>query len=263
LALDAGQVSTLTVTVHNTSVQTWPAAGDQPIRLSYHWIDLTRNHVIVFDGVRTPLPHDVAPNDRVTLDARVIAPDQPGHYLLQWDMLQERVTWFSTRGQPTADIAAQVITVTSAAPVMAAYPIIPPALPPQPARINLWRAGVRIWIENPIAGIGPDNYRHHYGAYLDLDDFDDRITANSWYVETLADMGVIGVGALMILIVTLATTLRRGWKSTPDRVLLIGLAIALATFAVHGAVDYFFEFTPTYGLFWLIAGMIAGIAQSE
>ncbi len=265
LNLDAGQAITLTVAVRNTSVQTWPAAGEQPVRLSYHWIDAARQHTVVFDGVRTPLPHDVAPKDQVTLDARVLAPEQPGDYILQWDMLQERVTWFSTRGQPTADIAAQVVAVTtaSAAPVTASYPTIPPALPLQPSRINLWSAGVRIWNENLIAGIGPDNFRHHYGVYLDLGYFDDRITANSWYVETLADMGVIGAGALITLIVTLAITMWRGWKSTTERAMLIGLSIALAAFAVHGAVDYFFEFTPTYGLFWLIAGMMAGVVRNE
>jgi hypothetical protein len=37
------------------------------------------------------------------------------------------------------------------------------------------------------------------------------------------------------------------------------LGAALLTFFLHGAVDYFMEFTPTYGLFWLVAGLLVGL----
>lgn len=265
LTLEASQSITLNVTIRNTSIRPWPAAGDQPVALSYHWIDPAKNQIIVFDGVRSPLPYDLAPGDSLTLAAQVIAPDQPGQYTLQWDMLQERVTWFSTRGQPVTEVAAQVKPSTHTQPISTVHPIIAPMLPPQPSRINLWRAGVRMWLERPIGGSGPDNFRHRYGTYLSLEPFDDRINANSLYVETLADMGLIGVAALGLLIITLGVTARHAWRHARDsfeHVLIVGLTIALAAFFAHGAVDYFFEFTPTYGLWWLLMGMIAGLSSS-
>jgi hypothetical protein len=43
------------------------------------------------------------------------------------------------------------------------------------------------------------------------------------------------------------------------RVLALGLSIALLSFFIHGLVDYFMEFTPTYSLFWLSAGLLIGL----
>ena len=33
-------------------------------------------------------------------------------------------------------------------------------------------------------------------------------------------------------------------------------------YAVHGTLDYFLEFTPTYALLWLLAGMLAAAAPT-
>jgi hypothetical protein len=41
-------------------------------------------------------------------------------------------------------------------------------------------------------------------------------------------------------------------------VLVAGVAVAAGSFFVHGLLDYFLIFTPTYGLFWLLVGLIGG-----
>jgi hypothetical protein len=42
------------------------------------------------------------------------------------------------------------------------------------------------------------------------------------------------------------------------------VAAALAAYLLHGVVDHFLEFTPTYALFWLLAGMLVAMErQSE
>ena len=45
--------------------------------------------------------------------------------------------------------------------------------------------------------------------------------------------------------------------------MLLCVAVALAAFWLHGFVDYFLEFTPTYALFWLLAGLVVGRARDE
>jgi hypothetical protein len=37
----------------------------------------------------------------------------------------------------------------------------------------------------------------------------------------------------------------------------IGMALALATFLVHGLLDSFLAFTPTALLFWMLLGMLS------
>jgi hypothetical protein len=106
----AGGSTTALVTFTNVGSATWSAGGGTPVRFSYHWHNGTcaaGNPIAIF-GTRTLLPSDVAPSGTVTnLSATIDAPPSPGTYCLQYDMVQEFVTWFSWTG-----IATQSATVT-------------------------------------------------------------------------------------------------------------------------------------------------------
>ncbi len=262
LAAPAGDTITQTVVVTNTSVRAWSADGAQPVYLSYHWIQPAARRVLILDGARTRLPRDLAPGEGATVTASVEVPNIPGTLILQWDLVQENVTWFGERGSPVAEVN---VNVTSAQPTAE---LTPPRTPSQlgstsaPPRAELWRAGVKMWQAYPLLGVGPDNFRHVYGAYLGQREFDDHITANSWYVEVLATTGVMGAMAGLFVVSAMAILARRRWQTLTarsTRALALGLSVALLTFFIHGFVDYFMEFTPTYGLFWLIAGLLIGL----
>ena len=61
-----------------------------------------------FDGLRTTLPADLMPNKEVELEAKVKAPSKPGNYILEFDMLQELVSWFKDKGSKTSQINIKV-----------------------------------------------------------------------------------------------------------------------------------------------------------
>ena len=107
--LDAGESSSLRVTVRNTGAETWsPDLGD---RLSYHWRTLA-GAPLAHDGLRTELPRPLAPGDELTLELRLAAPPRPGEFLLELGMLREQVAWF---GAPTGLPSSQVLAVRSPA----------------------------------------------------------------------------------------------------------------------------------------------------
>ncbi len=57
---------------------------------------------MVWDGLRTSLSGDVAPSVTVAnLIVQVTAPPAAGSYCLVMDLVQEGVTWFSSRGAAT------------------------------------------------------------------------------------------------------------------------------------------------------------------
>ncbi len=99
-------------------------------------------------------------------------------------------------------------------------------------------------------------------------DPDERLHANNLYFETLASLGLAGVGALALVIVgfagaapgarSAATAPRRPRVCSPP-----GAAAGLAAYLVHGFFDYFLEFTPTYALLWLLGGMLAALAATR
>jgi len=91
----------LKIKVKNTGALTWNRNGDNPVYLSYHWIDFNSKEVVVFDGKRSIISEDgVNIGGEVVFDLTVIAPSEPGEYILQIDLVQEGVTWFSFQGVP-------------------------------------------------------------------------------------------------------------------------------------------------------------------
>ncbi len=258
LHVTAGDVITTSVTIENRSVQTWSARGPQAVALSYHWLSADRSGLVSYEGLRTALPRDLRPGETISVEARVRPPAAPDAYTLQWDLVQEGVTWFSAKTNESAFVPVEVVARTSVDASSSVPTTAPLEFMPQPERSELWSAAIRIGLAWPLTGAGPDNFRHIYGAYLGYDRFDDRITANSLYFETWANMGTLGLISLIGLLATtgLVTwrTLRVRGFSVPQ---LIGISVALLMFWLHGGLDYFLEFTPTYGLFWLLMGLIA------
>jgi hypothetical protein len=44
---------------------------------------------------------------------------------------------------------------------------------------------------------------------------------------------------------------------------VVGLCASLATFFLHGMLDYFLDFTPIYLLFWMVVGLCASLPTHE
>ena len=72
-----------------------PLSGDPPypMSVSYHW-RTPKREMFVHDGRRTLLPWCIQPGGGCELLLNVDVPNQPGEYLLEIAMVQERVTWF-------------------------------------------------------------------------------------------------------------------------------------------------------------------------
>ena len=103
-ALKANQTVTIGIKLLNASSSNWPANGIY--HLAYHW--KAGAAYAVFDGERTFLPTAVASGGSIALNAKVVAPGKPGVYVLQWDLVQEGVAWFSQKGVPTKDQSVSV-----------------------------------------------------------------------------------------------------------------------------------------------------------
>jgi peptidoglycan hydrolase-like amidase len=113
-AFVAGGQYTVNVAVRNAGAAAWPFAGVNPITLSYHWTDVAGT-VVVWDGSRTRLAADLAPNASVTVPATIVAPNTAGSYTLTLDMVREGVAWFGQLGNATYSVGAPVVAVRYAA----------------------------------------------------------------------------------------------------------------------------------------------------
>src|SRR4029450_3588915 len=93
------------VEVKNVSNQAWIDAANAPspgntVRLGYRWwkAGATPQPLSDFRQERGELSRLVTPGATGVAVVVVKAPDQPGDYLLQLDLVQELVAWFERRG---------------------------------------------------------------------------------------------------------------------------------------------------------------------
>lgn len=105
--LAAGSTATFRATITNLSDRVWHSTAAHVINLGNHWVDHT-GAITAYDDGRTRLPAVLGPGDSTQADIAVTAPDAPGTYRLQFDVVQEGVAWFATCGSTLTEITVHV-----------------------------------------------------------------------------------------------------------------------------------------------------------
>ncbi|HEX3469439.1 MAG TPA: O-antigen ligase family protein [Candidatus Elarobacter sp.] len=115
-------------------------------------------------------------------------------------------------------------------------------------RAQLWRAAIALWQTSPVVGVGAGNYE------LDLSEVglvDVRTHANSVYLQSLAEEGVVGVVATLAMFATVIVALARGAR----RPLIVGVLGATIALAAHQVFDDLFFFPKVASVYWLLVGV--------
>jgi hypothetical protein len=259
IALTTGRTATIDVAVTNTGRLTWDSQADSPFYLSYHWLEADADRVVVFEGARTEFPVPVGPGVTVSVPAFLRSPREPGRYRLAWDIVQEGRLWFSTEPGATANMSYATV---SGQPVLTEMPGATRPLPRRavrPGRFRLWRAGAGMLASHPFLGVGPDNFRLMYGDYIGVANADSRIHTNNMYLELIVGSGLVGAAALAWLLWRLGgcmTAAVRAVVESPARGAGLGVVAAAGAVLIHGLVDSFLSFTPTYILIALTLGLV-------
>ncbi len=257
LGMRPGETRRIDVRVRNAGRVPWRPEGTEPFRLSYHWLAAATDRVVQFDGLRTALPGRVPPGAWSGVSAWVRAPATPGRYRLAWDIVQEHRLWFSTEGSPPGltdvEVVGAPLADASSPPPDTAYPSAKVVV----GRRTLWRAALAIVADHPLTGVGPDNFRLRYGPYAGVERADPRLHSNNMYLELFAGAGLPGGLAFLWFLWRVGRRLATATLAADGDGLVIrlGVGAALAVTVVHGLVDSFLTFTPTYLAIWIAVGL--------
>ncbi len=140
-------------------------------------------------------------------------------------------------------------------------------------RARYWNEALEVFSEHPVLGAGADGYAtarlRHRTVALDVHH------AHGFIVQTLADLGLVGLALVLALLATwLAAAGRathpfnRRWQNwrwrriqapyTPERVGLLTMLCVVVTFGVHSMVDWTWYFPGDACVALLCAGWLAG-----
>jgi SAM-dependent methyltransferase len=124
-------------------------------------------------------------------------------------------------------------------------------------RYDYWRVARKAFTSQPIRGIGSGGFRV---AWLRDRPFVESVhDAHSLYLETAAELGLVGVALLAAAIGGAAVSLRRAHRR--DAVLAAGPVAALAMWAVHAGVDWDWEMPAITLPVLVLAGLVLGLAD--
>jgi tRNA (mo5U34)-methyltransferase len=90
--------------LENSGGRTWSASGSDTrrgaVQLGAHLL-LDDEEEVSWDYGRAPLPRDVSPGEIIELEIRLQAPATVGHYIVEFDMVEEQRAWFEDYGSHT------------------------------------------------------------------------------------------------------------------------------------------------------------------
>jgi O-antigen ligase len=133
-------------------------------------------------------------------------------------------------------------------------------------RVLLWQAGLRMWADYPVFGVGPANYRYVRQASYRIAVANDRdaYVCHSLYVEVISELGTFGTLAAAAVIIWFFALTRRvrkrliadgadrqGWELC----LCSGLELAMIGYLVSGAFVSVFW----YPHIWVLSGLAMGL----
>lgn len=107
LKMTCGESRSLAVRVRNSSRVAWPATADSGIALGNHWLS-AQGELLAWSDGRAALRKPLLPGQTATVRLETRAPNLPGDYLLEIDLVEEGVTWFKEHGSPAAIVSVTV-----------------------------------------------------------------------------------------------------------------------------------------------------------
>lgn len=136
-------------------------------------------------------------------------------------------------------------------------------------RINRWNSALRMFEEKPVFGWGPGTYQFNYAPFQKSDEMTIISTnagnmgnAHSEYIGPLAEQGVLGMLAMVLIVVMVcwrAIVIFSNSKDKDFRRLLLGVFIGLVTYFVHGVLNNFLDTDKLAVPFWAFIAMIVAM----
>jgi tetratricopeptide (TPR) repeat protein len=130
------------------------------------------------------------------------------------------------------------------------------------SRIAFWKTGIDIFLANPLTGTGLGSF---FLAYFT------EYTDNIWYarfvhnhyIQTLSELGLVGLGLLLSFLIQIVRTAWCQLKSNTYPIFYPGLLAAALAFLIHIGGDFSWNFPAVAALFFALAGTITATSKKE
>jgi O-antigen ligase len=106
-----------------------------------------------------------------------------------------------------------------------------------------------MWLRHPLTGVGAGNYELELPYYGVLGV---RTHANSWYLQSLAEGGVLLFAATIGILAAFVAAFARAIRRSPW---IAGALAGTVALSLHQTADYLVFFPKVGGTWWVLAGI--------
>jgi hypothetical protein len=128
----------------------------------------------------------------------------------------------------------------------------------QSNRYAYWRVAFRAFEAQPVHGVGAGGWAVWWLRYRTVDDF--ARDAHSLPVQTLAELGLIGVVLLVTFLAGVALAARDAYRISPR--VAAGPIAGLVTYAAHAPLDWDWQMPAVTLVAIVLAGELLAVAQA-
>jgi O-antigen ligase len=105
------------------------------------------------------------------------------------------------------------------------------------ARASYWHSAWQSALHHPVGGFGAGTFDLSWAAYGDLGRWGGAVDAHNLYLESLSELGLVGLVLVLALLVPLVSALRVNRPAATTAAALAGAA----TYLVHAGLDWDWE----------------------
>ena len=126
-------------------------------------------------------------------------------------------------------------------------------------RYEYWRVALDEFAAHPLNGAGSGAFRVAWRRERKV--AESAVDAHSLYVETLAELGLVGLALFGALLASVAFCARRAYRA--NAALAAGPIAALAVWAVHAGLDWDWEMPALTLVALALAGLLCALSAAE
>lgn len=126
-------------------------------------------------------------------------------------------------------------------------------------RVSYWESSLGVFMEKPVTGVGPENYRYHYPKFKPPGGMEAK-HPHSVFFATLSETGIAGTLFLFAFLITVSAGLFKMSGASP---FFQGLAFSFLAFFMHNLIDFNFINPSVAVLFFVSAGIGAATLKKD
>lgn len=132
----------------------------------------------------------------------------------------------------------------------------------EPTRFAIWRSSLRMLLDHPVFGVGPDQFLYQYGRrYVEPSAWPERYTSHphNLVLDVWLRLGAAGVGVFAALAGGVWRFARRTRTTIRTDPIACGALAALAGGAAHGLLDNGFFLPDLAAVTWIAIAMLVTV----